>query len=266
MNKTLLIIDPQNDFCDIPEALTMGNKPTLPVPGSHNDMIVLSDYIKNHSDNFNEIIVTLDSHNIIDIAHKLWWVDKDGNHPSPFTVITLKDIENGVWVPSKLNDLEYAKFYVYELEKASKYSFIIWPEHCLIGSWGHNVHSVLAQSLSEWTAKTGKNVEYVLKGLNPLTEHYSAIKAEVELDEHTNRNIKLLNKLAFSDELLVAGEAFSHCVSSTVFDIKDYFEENDVKTKITIFENCTSPVYGFEEASKNIKEKMITKGLNFVNV
>ena len=72
--------------------------------------------------------------------------------------------------------------------------------------------------------------------------------------------------MAFSDELLVAGEAFSHCVSSTVFDIKDYFEENDVKTKITIFENCTSPVYGFEEASKNIKEKMITKGLNFVNV
>ena len=266
MNKTLLIIDPQNDFCDIPEALTMGNKPSLPVPGSHNDMITLANYIKNNSDSFSEVVVTLDSHNIIDIAHKLWWVDKDGNHPSPFTVITLEDIENKVWVPSKSSDLEYAKFYVSELKKANKYSLIIWPEHCLIGSWGHNVHSVLAEALSEWTKKTGKNVEYILKALNPLTEHYSAIKAEVELDEHTHRNVKLLDKMAVSDELLVAGEAFSHCVSSTVFDIKDYFDEKNIKTKITVFENCTSPVYGFEETSKKIKEEMINKGLAFMNV
>lgn len=266
MSKTLLIIDPQNDFCDIPVELSKGNVSTLPVPGSHEDMVRLADYVKSHIDSFQNIIVTLDSHNIIDIAHNLWWVDKNGKNPEPFTVISLEDIENEVWLPADIDQLDYAKFYVSELKRENKYSLIIWPDHCIIGSWGHNVHSELANALKEWTKQTGKNVEYVLKGLNPLTEHYSAIKAEVELDSHTKRNDNLLETLLLSNEVVIAGEAFSHCVSSTVFDIKDYFDEKKADTKLTVIENCTSPVYGFEKISNDIKVKMSKKDIGFMSV
>lgn len=266
MTTTLLIIDPQNDFCDIPSELSMGNTPTLPVPGSHQDMVRLSSYIRSNTKQVQNIVVTLDSHNLIDIAHHLWWINKNGDHPAPFTTISLEDIEQEVWLPANIENLLYAKFYVSELKKENKYNLIIWPDHCIVGTWGHNVHSELSNALKEWTKRTGKNVEYVFKGLNPLTEHYSAIKAEVQLDSHTQRNDKLLDSLAEANEVLVAGEAFSHCVSSTVFDIKDYFDEMNVETTLKIFENCTSPVYGFEEISKDIKEKMIEKGIKFISI
>lgn len=264
MTKTLLIIDPQNDFCDIPND-SLGNIPSLPVPGAHEDMMRLSKYIDLNNDSIDNIVVTLDTHNIVDIAHKLWWINEDGENPPPFTVITLEDVEKNIWSPFDKENLEYAKFYISELQKAGKYNLIIWPEHCLIGSWGHNIHQSVYVSLNEWTKRTGKNVEYIFKGLNPLTEHYSAIKAEISIDEHTKRNTELLNNLCKSDVLIIAGEAFSHCLSSTVFDIKEYFDEKDIETKITILENCSSSVLGFENESLKIKEKMIEKNIKFIN-
>ena len=44
---------------------------------------------------------------------------------------------------------------------------------------------------------TGKSINYVHKGMNCLTEMYSAIKAEVILDddESTNKNSDLVTKL-----------------------------------------------------------------------
>ena len=74
MKRILLIIDPQNSFCD----------PTgeLFVDGASRDMERLSDFIEMNGDAFERIVVTLDSHNRMHIAHPVWWVDKEGNHPA----------------------------------------------------------------------------------------------------------------------------------------------------------------------------------------
>ena len=52
MKKLLLIIDPQNDFIN----------GSLPVPGAEEAMNALSRYIKDHSDEYEYIVVTADQH------------------------------------------------------------------------------------------------------------------------------------------------------------------------------------------------------------
>ena len=76
----LLIIDPQNDFCDLPLAeqstdpLTIGDKrvPALPVTGADQDMKRLAAFIDRVGNKLSGIHVTLDSHYPIDIAHPTW--------------------------------------------------------------------------------------------------------------------------------------------------------------------------------------------------
>ena len=83
----VLIIDPQNDFCH-PEG-------SLFVEGSIEDNERLSKWIVDNKDEINYIGCTLDSHQLIDIAHPRYWVDKNGNNPGAFTVISASDVENG---------------------------------------------------------------------------------------------------------------------------------------------------------------------------
>lgn len=67
----LLIIDPQNDFCDLPEARRpAGVAPALPVPGADADLRRLAALIRATGDHLDEITVTLDSHQRLDIAHR----------------------------------------------------------------------------------------------------------------------------------------------------------------------------------------------------
>ena len=73
MGTTLLIIDPQNDFCH-PE---WG---TLYVPGAEQDMDRLTQFVMQFRDDIDSIVVSLDSHQRMDISHPLWWVDAHGAH------------------------------------------------------------------------------------------------------------------------------------------------------------------------------------------
>ena len=72
----LLVIDPQNDFCDLPAShRPAGNAPSLPVAGAHADMERLADFIRAQGGQIDAITVTLDSHQRFDIANPdFWWV------------------------------------------------------------------------------------------------------------------------------------------------------------------------------------------------
>ena len=72
----LLVIDPQNDFCDLPAShRRAGSTPSLPVAGAHADMQRLADFIRARGGQIDAITVTLDSHQRFDIANPdFWWV------------------------------------------------------------------------------------------------------------------------------------------------------------------------------------------------
>jgi len=237
MKRHLLLIDPQNDFCDIPGA-------ALPVTGADADMKRLAARIREQGQDFDAITVTLDSHQRLDIAHPGFWRTASGADVAPFTPITAAQIRSGEFRPRDGAALPRAQAYADTLEAQGRYTLMVWPVHCEIGSWGHNVHAELNAALVEWQLKQQRNVAFVIKGSNPWTEHYSALQAEVPSsdDEGTQLNRALIAKLDAADEIWIAGEASSHCVKATV----EHLAAHVAPAKLRLLTDCMSPVTGFE--------------------
>lgn len=245
----LLLIDPQLDFCDPSGALF--------VQGAPEDCDRIATMVNRLNNKLDDIHVSLDSHHYMDISHPVSWVDSSGNHPKPFTPIFKDDVEKGKWQASIPALQDRFQKYVQQLQTNGRYIHLIWPEHCLIGSKGHNVHANIFDSLQEWESKKpGRIVNYVTKGSNPFTEHFSAIQAEVPdpKDPGTQVNTSLIKSLLEADDLLIAGEASSHCVANTVRDIANNFGSDDLIKKLVYLTDASSAVGGDDGTGKTFKQ------------
>ncbi len=253
MNIQLLTIDPQNDFCD-PNG-------SLYVPGANEDMERLSAMIDRIGDKI-DIHVTLDSHRTIDVAHPAFWKDSSGNHPNPYTIISTDDVKNAVWQTKNPGFAQRGLDYVIQLESNGRYPLCIWPEHCIIGSWGHSIYPVLSDALINWERRNFAMVGYVTKGSNLFTEHYSAVQADGvdAADPSTMLNTNLIDILKIADQVVITGEALSHCVANTVNDIIDNFGVDNIK-KLVLLEDTTSNVPGFEKLGTDFVKEAIAKGM-----
>lgn len=253
---TLLIIDPQNDFCD-PE------RGALYVPGADADMKRLAALVDRIGPTLDAIHVTLDSHHLVDIAHPGFWRDAKGAPPAPFTSIAAADVEAGTWTTADPEARPRALAYLEALEEGGRYPHTIWPPHCLIGGPGHNVYPPLFEALGRWEAKHGKAVDYVIKGSNVWTEHFSAVRAEVPdpSDPGTEINRALVEALSTADRVLIAGEAGSHCVANTVRDLADAL---DRAAGLVLIEDTVSPVTGFEGYQERFVDELTARGMAVV--
>jgi nicotinamidase/pyrazinamidase len=252
----LLIIDPQNDFCD--------PKGSLYVTGADKDMDRVATMINRLGSKIDDIHITLDSHRNFDVAHPMYWKNSKGEHPNPFTLISVKDVESGTWIPTVPSLYKRSLEYVKELEKKGKYVLCVWNPHCLIGSYGHNVYPTVFAAVSEWEKKNIGMINYVTKGSNPYTEHYSAVAAEVvdPADTSTQINAGLINTLENDcDVLLIAGEAQSHCVRSTVNDIIKNFSDPKVAQKMVLLTDGMSAVPGFEKFASDFMDEAKVAGV-----
>ncbi len=236
MRVELLVIDPQKDFCDPSGALY--------VDGADQDMNRLSDMVNRIQGKINDIHATLDSHHFIDCAHPVFWKGTNGKHPDPFTIISATDVRDGVWTTTQPGLHTRMLQYVEALEAGKRYPLFVWPPHCLIGTPGHAVWPRLFEAFRSWEEERFAFVDYVTKGSNILTEHYSAVKAEVPdpQDPKTQINSSLVNVLKEADIIPVAGEAGSHCLANTLRDIADAFGDDSHIKKITLLTDATSPV------------------------
>ena len=265
----LLVIDPQNDFCDLPAAT--GATPALPVPGAHADMQRLARWIATQSDRLAGITITLDSHQAYDIAHPDFWQQGHGGPVAPLTPITAADVRAGRYAPQDADPqvLQRTLAYLDALEATGRYTLMVWPLHCEIGSWGHGVHADVLAACRAWQAQQHRAVHHVFKGMNPWTEHYSALCAEVPdaQDPDTGMNEALLARLARADQLVIAGEAGSHCVRATtehiVQNIARHWGGADY-SRIVLLTDCMSPVTGFAAAQTDFVAQMRAAGVRCV--
>lgn len=249
----LLIIDPQIDFCDPGQNESDPLRGALYVPNAENDMERIAKLILGLGDKIKKIHVTLDCHHRFDIAHPGFWRNSAGENPDPFTIISHQDVVNAVWSPvfphlpnyPDESAVDYLKRYTKALKDGGRYPLCIWPPHCLIGSRGNGVYPVLFDALKVWEEeKRNNNVNYVSKGSTITTEHYSAVQAEVPdpKDPTTQLNTDFIKNLKEADEVLIGGEAGSHCVKNTVEDIADGFSDTDAIQKLVLLTNGVSPV------------------------
>jgi nicotinamidase-related amidase len=250
----LLAIDVQNTFC-LPEfELFVGGRSGR---GAVEDNQRLCELIYRNLGSITDIALTMDTHTATQIFHSVFWVNAAGEHPPAMTVITLADVEQGIWrvnpaVATLLGHADrlqaYALHYVRQLSAEDKYPLTIWPYHSMLGGIGHAIVSAVEEACFFHTMARGSQTRFEIKGNNPLTENYSVLKPEVITDDQqqaiASQNSAFLKTLLSYDAILIAGQAKSHCVAWTIDDLLTEIQAIDPQLahKVYLLEDCTSPV------------------------
>ena len=233
-NVTVLIVCPQNDF---------HSGGAFPIDGANEDSKRIAAMIYDHLHQIHNIVVVLEARSQFNISHPSFWVNKSGAFPRPYTVISYQDVKNKVWIPRKntADILNWCLMYTKTLEHMGQRMLTIWPEHCIVGSRGQAVVSVINDALQKWATHSNRVVSYVTKGENWRTEMFSALEAEIvdPVDCATALNSELLSTLRMSDkvrnslmnhvridftntfflQLIICGHALSHAVNFTMRDL-----------------------------------------------
>ena len=250
-----MLIDVQNTFC-LPEfELYVGGRSGR---GAIEDNARLCEFIYRNLGKITGITATMDTHRALQVFHAVFFIDKDGNHPAPYTDIHAADLKGGKWsfnpalAPEFSIAPEYGQqmliHYAEELEKKGKYALTVWPYHALLGGIGHALVASVEEALFFHSIARNTPYEIELKGSQPFTENYSVIGPEVltgpmgeTLGTH---NTKFIERLQQVDRLIIAGQAKSHCVAWTVQDLLNDIQATDpeLARKVYLLEDCSSPV------------------------
>jgi len=281
MKIDLVIIDPQNSFCypglkDVSDEthdylIDNGMEYLLEpgelfVPGADKDMERLAAMINRIGNKINQIHITMDSHHLVDIAHPIFLINSTGEHPSPFTIITEKDVKDGVWRTTYPGFQKRLVEYVEKLSSNGRYPLCVWPPHCIIGTFGHNIYGPVQKTILNWE-RNFKIANCITKGSNIFTEHYSALQADVPdpADLTTSLNTRFIELMENVDIILIAGEARSHCLANTAKDLIDNFGDGSNIEKIHLLEDATSDVPGFESLGEDFIKYATEKGMKITN-
>lgn len=239
----VLLIDPQRCFTQQYGALY--------VPNAENDMEAIARFIKNHSDDIGSIAITGDFHPSVMISFPNYWVNENGENPKPFTVISVADVESGVWKTVDPVNQEWALFYVRQLDKNNNtkannfFDLRIWPYHAIAGTEGANFDPIILDVVAPYMAD---KVTIVMKGMNPHTEQQGALEADVPVpgDAQTTKNTELVNwidnAIENGGDILIGGEAEDICLAYSVYSILNYLPL-DKHNRLVILVDCTSPIY-----------------------
>jgi nicotinamidase-related amidase len=261
----LIAVDVQNTFC-IPgfELFVRGRSGT----GAVDDNLRLAQFIYRNLHRITEIVPTMDTHQAMQIFHSIFFVNDKGEHPAPYSQISVDDILEGKWRFNKklIHSIPYGSehiedhliHYTEELKKSGKYELTIWPYHAMLGGIGHSLVSSIEEAIFFHTIARFSQPYIHVKGDHPLTEHYSVLRPEVSTGRDgeplSRRTQSLFEEPAVSealyqvlidfDAVIVAGQAKSHCVAWTISDLLDLVKTSNEKLtrKIYLLEDCTSSV------------------------
>jgi nicotinamidase-related amidase len=250
----LLVVDVQNTFC-LPdfELFVAGRSGT----GAVDDNRRLCEFVYRNLDAITSVVPTLDTHQAVQVFHAIWLVDADGNHPPPYTLITVEDVEADRWRvnPAVAETLgrttdyleRHLLHYTRELARGGKYDLTIWPYHAMLGGVGHALVPAVEEAIFFHTIARLAQPRLEPKGQNPLTEHYSILGPEVTTGPDGNeigeRNQGLIDRLLGFDAVVIAGQAKSHCVAWTIDDLLQAQDrDRQLAERVYLLEDCTSPV------------------------
>jgi nicotinamidase-related amidase len=251
----LVLVDVQNTFCIPGSELYVAGRSGN---GAVDDNRRLCEFIYRNLSAITQIVPTMDTHQVMQIFHPIWLLDAGGNHPAPYTQITVADIESGRWrlnpavAASAQVEVEYAErqllHYTRALEAGGKYSLTIWPYHAMLGGIGHALVSSVEEAVFFHAVARFSQPTFERKGEHPLTEHYSIFAPEVrdgpDGEPIASVNEALIERLLGFDAVIVAGQAKSHCVAWTIDDLLEGDDEREraLAPRTYLLEDCTSPV------------------------
>jgi nicotinamidase-related amidase len=252
----LVLIDVQRDFCFPEGTLYVGGRSGQ---GAMDDNDRIARFVYQNLEAISEITCTLDSHLPFQIFFAPFWVDRSLKPLSPHRTISVDEVRAGEVTPNPdivdavgAPDLGWLTkqvlFYCESLAKAGKYTLYLWPPHVLLGGDGHALAGVIQEARLFHAYARGARNGVEIKGMHALTENYSVFAPEVVLTHDgaslATRNGALIDRLLGEDRLIIAGQASSHCVKSSVDDILEAIVQRDRKLarRVYIVEDAMSAV------------------------
>lgn len=251
----LIAVDVQNTFCVPGFELYVGGRSGT---GAVDDTRRLCEFIYRNLHAITQIIPTMDTHQAIQIFHALYLINDQGEHPAPYTLVSVEDIQRGVWKfnPAIAASLgitpEYGQrhleYYAQQLKASGKYDLTIWPYHAMLGGIGHALVSAFEEAVFFHSVARYSRPDFHIKGDVPLTEHYSVLGPEVKTSfdgkRLADKSPKFIHTLREFDAVIIAGQAKSHCVAWTIADLLEDIRATDpaLARKVYLLEDCTSPV------------------------
>jgi nicotinamidase-related amidase len=218
----------------------------------------LCEFIYRNLNRITDFTLTMDTHKAMQIFHSIYLVDEDGRHPDAYTLVSVEDVQSGRW---RFNEAMAAVLgtdpetgqknllhYVNALQKSGKYQLTIWPYHAMLGGIGHALVAAIEEAVFFHSVARYSQPDFEIKGTNSFTEHYSVVGPEVTEDYAGNQigeqNQKFIRRLKEFDLTLIAGQAKSHCVASTISDLLDDISRVDpsLAERVYLLKDCTSPV------------------------
>src|SRR4051794_18308985 len=144
----------------------------------------------------------------------------------------------------------------------------------MLGSDGHALVGVLHEARLFHAYARGQQSWVEVKGGNALTENYSVLRPEVLMRHDgqplAQRNTAFIKTLLQADAVVIAGQAASHCVKSTIDDLLDEivaFDKALVK-KVHILTDCMSavvtPHIDFTSQAEAAMQRFAAAGMNLV--
>lgn len=252
----LLWIDVQKDFCFPEGSLFVAGRSGR---GAQDDNRRLTEFLYRNLAGISRVTATLDTHFPFQIFFPSFWCDSDGGPVSPFRTVSVDDLDSGrvqvrpavaTWLcDGNLTWLHrQVRHYCQTLEERGKYQLYLWPHHCLLGSPGHSLAGVLEEARLFHGFVRQIQPELEIKGGHVLTENYSVLSPEV-LSRHdgpalAGRNTHLIETLLRADRLIIAGQAASHCVKSTLDDLAEEIHALDpaLARRVYVLTDCMSAV------------------------
>lgn len=257
----LLLIDAQVDFVHTDGALS--------VPGAVEDTRRTIEWLYRNLSRVSAIAASLDSHLPVQIFSPSWWVDADGAHPQPFTVIAHEDVVTGRWRALYLS--EWSLDYTERLERDAKKQLMIWQYHTLIGTTGHALTPALHEAIVYHAAARHIAPIFLQKGMIAQTEHYSIIEPEVKVPDQPGGDVNhaFLQMLRTYDSIVVAGQAKSHCVLETVTSLMRLFADDPAMiSRLNLLTDCMSsvahPTIDFDVMADAAYADFSTQGLRLI--
>ena len=237
----------------------------LTVPNALEDTRKTVEFIYNNVDSITQIAASLDTHTPFQIFYPTWWVNEDGEHPAPFTVISHDDLQKGLWKP--VTEPVWSMRYVSELEKSGKKQLLIWPYHCMEGTIGRSLVPALSEAIMYHAGARMAQPTYLTKGTIAHTEFYSVVEPEVKYPKHPDGglNTRFLDMIAQFDLVYVTGQARSHCVLETMNSTLRYFgNKPEVVQKLRFIDDATSSIPGFEQPTEEAIKDFSSQGVKLV--
>lgn len=229
----LVVIDMQNDFMD---------DGALPVPGAYEDVKRITKWMYNNMEKITKIATSLDIHVPHQIFHPCWWIDENGTNPPPFTSITLDDLDIGNW--RAVFNPEDSRDYVAGLKTRGLAALLVWPYHCIQGTRGAAFETQFANLLYFHEVAKKSVPIHLVKGTDPLSEMYGIIKPEYDKKNFVNTDF--LKLFEIYDQIIVAGQAKTHCVFRSLQQIFEHYQKQpDILKKFYLLEDCMSSIPGF---------------------